>query len=92
VPEQQFDLSVFLHAVSPRGQHRKARAALALEDLPRCPKSASSGTHKCLGGEFHPKQVRRALEELIEAGAVRCEGSYRWRLHFAVSWPGYRTT
>jgi ATP-dependent DNA helicase RecG len=67
-------------------------AALVLEDLPRCPKSASSDIHECVGGEFHPKRIRRALEELIEGGAVRCEGSYRWRLHFAVSWPGYRTT
>lgn len=37
------------------------------------------------GGEIHPKQVKRALEELIERGAVRFEGNNRWRRYWARS-------
>lgn len=37
------------------------------------------------GGEIHPKQVKRALEELIERGTVRFEGSNRWRRYRAMS-------
>lgn len=36
-------------------------------------------------GEIHPKQVKRALEELIERGAVRFEGNNRWRRYWAIS-------
>lgn len=60
-------------------------AALVLEDLQRYPESAISDIHKRVGGEIHPKQVKRALEELIERGAVRFEGNYRWRRYWAVS-------
>lgn len=60
-------------------------AALVLEDLQRYPESAISDIHKRVGGEIHPKQVKRALEELIERGAVRFEGSNRWRRYWAIS-------
>nr|WP_298158378.1 ATP-binding protein [Ferrovum sp.] len=60
-------------------------AALVLEDLQRYPKSAIGDIHKRVGGEIHPKQVKRALEELIERGAVRFEGNNRWRRYWAVA-------
>lgn len=60
-------------------------AALVLEDLQRYPESAISDIHKRVGGEIHPKQVKRALEELIERGVVRFEGNYRWRRYWAVT-------
>jgi ATP-dependent DNA helicase RecG len=60
-------------------------AALVLEDLQRYPKSAISDIHQRVGGEIHPKQVKRALEQLIERGAVRFEGNNRWRRYWAAS-------
>lgn len=41
--------------------------------------------HQRVGGEIHPKQVKRALEELIERGDVRFEGDNRWRRYWAVT-------
>ena len=35
-------------------------AALVLEDLHRYPESAISDIHQRIGGEIHPKQVKRA--------------------------------
>ena len=58
-------------------------AALVLEDLQRYPKSAISDIHRRIGGEIHPKQVKRMLEELVERGAVRFEGRNRWRRYWA---------
>lgn len=60
-------------------------AALVMEDLRRYPESAIGDIHKRIGGEIHPKQVKRALETLIERGAVRFEGNKRWRRYWAVS-------
>jgi hypothetical protein len=60
-------------------------ATLVLEDLQRYPESAISDIRKRVGGEIHPKQIKRALEELIERGAVRFEGNYRWRRYWAVA-------
>lgn len=60
-------------------------AALVLEDLQRYPKSAISDIHRRIGGEIHPKQVKRALEDLIARGAVHFEGDKRWRRYWAVS-------
>lgn len=59
-------------------------AALILEDLRRYPESAISEIHQRIGGEIHPKQVKRALESLIERGEVRFEGDNRWRRYWAV--------
>lgn len=58
--------------------------ALVHEDLQRHPKSAISDIHRRIGPEIHPKQVKRALEELSERGAVRFEGSNRWRRYWAM--------
>ena len=60
-------------------------AALVLEDLQRYPESAISDIHRRIGGEIHPKQVKRALEDLIARGAVRFEGNNRWRRYWADS-------
>lgn len=60
-------------------------AALVLEDLQRYPESPISDIHQRIGGEIHPKQVKRALEELIDRRAVRFEGNNRWRRYWAVS-------
>ncbi len=60
-------------------------AALVLEDLQRYPRSAISDIHQRVGGEIHPKQVKRALEELIERGEVRFEGNNRWRRYWAAA-------
>ena len=60
-------------------------AALVLEDLQRYPRSAISDIHQRVGGEIHPKQVKRALEELIGRGEVRFEGNKRWRRYWAVA-------
>ena len=58
-------------------------AALVLEDLQRYPKSAISDIHRRIGGEIHPKQVKRALEDLIERRAVSFDGNNRWRRYWA---------
>lgn len=60
-------------------------AALVLEDLQRYPESAIGDIHRRIGGEIHPKQVKRALDELIERGAVRFAGKNRWRRYWVVS-------
>ena len=60
-------------------------AALVLEDLQRYPRSAISDIHQRVGGEIHPKQVKRTLEELIERGEVRFEGNKRWRRYWALA-------
>ncbi|MEY2341722.1 ATP-binding protein [Acidithiobacillus sp. IBUN Pt1247-S3] len=60
-------------------------ATLVLEDLQRYPKPSIRDIHKRVGGEIYPKQVKRALEELIEPRAVRFEGNYRWRRYWAVA-------
>lgn len=54
-------------------------AALILEDLGRYPQSAIGEIRQRIGGEIHPKQVKRALDALIEKGEVRFEGDRRWR-------------
>jgi ATP-dependent DNA helicase RecG len=58
-------------------------AALILEDLQRYPESAISDIHRRIGVEIHPKQVKRALEELIQRGSVCFNGSNRWRRYSA---------
>jgi len=60
-------------------------AALVLEDLQRYPESAISEIHQRIGGEIHPKQVKRALDELVERGTVRFEGNNRWRRYWVRS-------
>ena len=48
------------------------------------PKSAIGAIHQRIGGEIHPKQVKRTLEELTAKGSVRFEGDKRWRRYWAV--------
>lgn len=54
-------------------------AALILEDLSRYPHSAIGDIHQRIGGELHPKQIKRALDSLIDKGEVHHEGEKRWR-------------
>lgn len=75
-----FSTSTTLKRIEP---HRLA--ALVLEDLQRYPESAISDIHQRVGAEIHPKQFKRALDELIERGEARFEGNNRWRRYWAVS-------
>ena len=74
-----FSISTTLKRIEP---HRLA--ALILEDLQRYPESAISDIHRRVGAEIHPKQVKRALDELIERREVRFEGNNRWRRYWAM--------
>ncbi len=58
-------------------------AALVLEDLRLYPGSAISAVHQRVGVEIHPKQIKRAMDELIEQGKVRFVGDKRWRRYWA---------
>ncbi len=60
-------------------------AALVLEDLQRYPRSAISEVHQRIGGEIHPRQVKRAVDHLVERGIVRYEVDKRWRRYWAVA-------
>ena len=60
-------------------------AALVLEDLQRYPESAIGDIHQRIGGEIHLKQVKRALDQLVDRGDVRFQGEKRWRRYWAAS-------
>ncbi len=60
-------------------------AALILEDLRRYPKSAIGDVRERIGSEIHPRQVKRALDGLVDKGEVRFEGDKRWRRYWSVS-------
>lgn len=60
-------------------------AALVMEDLRLYPASAISAVHQRVGAELHPKQIKRAIDELISRGEVRYEGEKRWRRYWAKS-------
>ena len=60
-------------------------AALILEDLKRYPRSAIGDVRERIGSEIHPKQVKRALDSLVDKGEVRFEGDKRWRRYWSVS-------
>jgi ATP-dependent DNA helicase RecG len=53
--------------------------ALILEDLARYPDSSSTDVNRRIGGELSAKTVKRALDDLVEAGQVSHEGERRWR-------------
>jgi ATP-dependent DNA helicase RecG len=74
-----FNAATTLKRIEP---HRLA--SLVLEDLQRYPASAIGDVHRRVGGEIHPKQVKRALDDLVRRGAVRFEGVNRWRRYWAV--------
>jgi ATP-dependent DNA helicase RecG len=60
-------------------------AALVMEDLRLYPASAISAVHQRVGAELHPKQIKRAIDELVSRGEVRYEGEKRWRRYWANS-------
>ena len=60
-------------------------AALILEDLKRYPESAIGDIRQRIGSEIYPRQVKRALDGLIDKGEVRFEGDKRWRRYWAAS-------
>lgn len=60
-------------------------AALVMEDLRLYPASAISAVHQRVGAEIHPKQIKRAIDELVSRGEVRFEGEKRWRRYWANS-------
>ena len=60
-------------------------AALVMEDLRLYPASAISAVHQRVGAELHPKQIKRAIDELVSRGEVRYEGEKRWRRYWAKS-------
>ena len=57
--------------------------ALILEDLARYPDSSSTDVNRRIGGEISAKTVKRALDDLVEAGQVSHEGERRWRRYRA---------
>lgn len=54
-------------------------AALVREDLSRYPSSSISEINQRIGDEIPYKQLKRALDTLIEAGEVVWNGEKRWR-------------
>lgn len=53
--------------------------ALILEDLARYPDSSSADINRRIGAEISARTVRRALEDLADAGQVTFLGERRWR-------------
>lgn len=76
----QFPAGTTLKRIEP---HRLS--ALILEDLRRYPRSSISNVHQRIGGEIHPRQVKRALDALIAQGEVGYEGDKRWRRYWSTS-------
>ena len=58
--------------------------ALVLQDLSRYPGSAIGAVHQRVGAEIHLRQLKRAVDTLINRGEVRFEGDKRWRRYWAV--------
>jgi len=58
--------------------------ALVLEDLRRYPNSAIGDIRQRIGEEINPKQVKRAIDQLVESGEVSFEGNKRWRKYTSV--------
>jgi ATP-dependent DNA helicase RecG len=58
--------------------------ALVLEDLRPYRNSAIGDIRQRIGEEINPKQVNRAIDQLVESGEVSFEGSKRWRKYTAV--------
>ena len=70
----EFTAATTLKRIEP---HRLS--ALVLEDLSRYPRSSISEINRRIGDEIPYKQLKRALDTLIEAGEVTWEGEKRWR-------------
>ncbi len=58
--------------------------ALVLEDLERYPNSSIGEIHSRIGAELHSKQIKRALDKLVEAEIVRPIGDKRGRRYTLV--------
>lgn len=56
--------------------------ALIEEDLSRYPRSSSSEIRRRVAPELGQKTIKRALDELIVAGAVAFSGEKRWRRYW----------
>jgi ATP-dependent DNA helicase RecG len=54
---------------------------LILEDLERFPDSGRADIHRRIGPEIHAKAITRALNDLIDEGAVTAKGVKRWRTY-----------
>lgn len=61
--------------------------ALILEDLSRFPASSRPDIQRRIGPEISEGQVKRALNALIEEGAVTASGERRWRT-YGLTTPG----
>ena len=70
----QLDRNTTLSRIAP---HRLL--ALILEDLARYPDSSSTDINRRIGVEISAKTVKRALDDLVDAGRVTHEGERRWR-------------
>jgi len=58
--------------------------ALVLEDLESYPNSSIGEIHGRIGEEIHSKQIKRALDKLVEAEQVRPVGDKRGRRYAVV--------
>ena len=54
---------------------------LILEDLERFPDSGRADIHRRIGLEINAKAITRALNDLIDEGAVTAQGVRRWRTY-----------
>jgi ATP-dependent DNA helicase RecG len=70
----QLDHKTTLSRIAP---HRLR--ALILEDLADYPESSSTDVNRRIGAEISAKTVKRALDDLADAGQVIHEGERRWR-------------
>lgn len=70
----QLDRKTTLGRITP---HRLQ--ALILEDLARYPDSSSADINRRIGAEISAKTVKRALDDLVDAGQVVHAGERRWR-------------
>jgi ATP-dependent DNA helicase RecG len=63
--------------------------ALILEDLGRYPGSSTTEVNRRIGAEISAKTVKRALDDLAEAGQVSYAGERRWR-RYSLSAPEHK--
>ncbi|RZL03982.1 MAG: ATP-dependent DNA helicase [Rubrivivax sp.] len=81
----QLDHTTTLSRIEP---HRLQ--ALILEDLARYPGSSTTDVNRRIGAEISAKTVKRALDDLAEAGQVSYAGERRWRRYSLLLVPGHQ--
>lgn len=64
--------------------------ALILEDLERFPDSGRADIHRRIGPEIHEKALARALDALLNEGAIVSVGELRWRKYRPAEDKGHR--